>query len=139
MMKTEAFVFTFLVVFFGIVAPVYWIMSKEPTGTTALVLTFTLVLMLAGYIWLLERKLPKRPEDRKDGEIIEGAGELVCRTRDEVLPRGRLDVEPLGEGDPRRGLRGGAPVDLHPPLGNGLGGGLARAAEAARYESGVQS
>lgn len=76
MMRTEALVFTFLLVFFAVVTPVYWVMSKEPTGTTALVLTFTLVLMLSGYIWLLERKLPKRPEDRKDGEIVEGAGEL---------------------------------------------------------------
>ena len=75
-MKTEVAIFGILALFFAIVAPVYGLMSRDPTGTTALVLTFALVMMITGYLFLLQRKLPQRPEDRKDGEIIEGAGEL---------------------------------------------------------------
>ncbi|MGD7705909.1 cytochrome c oxidase subunit 4 [Microlunatus sp. Y2014] len=75
-MRMESFIFAVLVIFFAIVAPVYWFMSGDPTGTTALALTFGVCLMLGGYTFLLARNLPKRPEDRKDGEIVEGAGEL---------------------------------------------------------------
>lgn len=75
-MKTETWIFGGLAIFFAIVAPVYYFMSKDPTGTTALTLAFALVAMLTGYLFLLQRNLPKRPEDRKDGEIVEGAGEL---------------------------------------------------------------
>ena len=50
--------------------------SHEITGTVALILTFFLVLMIAGYLALVARRIDPRPEDRKDGEIAEGAGEL---------------------------------------------------------------
>ncbi len=51
-------------------------MSHEITGTVALILTFFLVLMITGYLALIARRIRARPEDRKDGEIAEGAGEL---------------------------------------------------------------
>ena len=75
-MKVEAWIFGALVIFLVIVTPVYWFMSHEITGTVALILTFFLVLMIAGYLALLARRIPERPEDRKDGDIAEGAGEL---------------------------------------------------------------
>lgn len=75
-MKVEAWIFGGLVIFFGIVTPVYWFMSHEITGTTALTLTFLLVLMIGGYLALISRRIPPRPEDRREGEIVEGAGEL---------------------------------------------------------------
>ena len=75
-MKVEAWIFGGMTIFFGIVTPVYWIMSHDPTGTTALVLTFFLVLMIAGYLGLIARRIDARPEDKKEGEIAEGAGEL---------------------------------------------------------------
>lgn len=75
-MKVEVLIFGFMVVFFVIVSPIYWVMSGDPTGTTALVLTTALFGMITAYLFLLQRKLPQRPEDRKDGEIVEGAGEL---------------------------------------------------------------
>ncbi|HEY9412662.1 MAG TPA: cytochrome c oxidase subunit 4 [Jiangellaceae bacterium] len=74
-MKVESLVFIVLAVFFAIVTPIYWIMSKDPTGTTALVLTFGLGAMIAFYFSLLSRRLGPRPEDREDGEIEELAGE----------------------------------------------------------------
>lgn len=75
-MRIEARIFAILTIFFAVVTPIYWLMSREITGTIALVLTFFLVLMLAGYLGLIARRIDERPEDRKDGEIAEGAGEL---------------------------------------------------------------
>ena len=75
-MKVEAWIFGALAIFCALVAPVYWFMSKDPTGTTALVLTFFLVLMIGGYLALIARRIDPRPEDKAEGEIAEGAGEL---------------------------------------------------------------
>ncbi|MBA3528928.1 MAG: cytochrome c oxidase subunit 4 [Propionibacteriaceae bacterium] len=75
-MKVEAWVFTVLAVFCAIVTPVYWQMSRDPTGTAALILTFFLVLMIGLYLGLISRRMDPRPEDQKLGEIAEGAGEL---------------------------------------------------------------
>lgn len=75
-MKVEAWIFGALGIFVLLVTPVYWVMSRDPTGTAALVLTFFLVLMIFLYLYLTGRRYDARPEDRKDGEIAEGAGEL---------------------------------------------------------------
>ena len=75
-MKVEAWIFGALAIFFVLVTPVYWIMSADPTGTAALILCFFLVFMLFGYLALISRRMDPRPEDRKEGEIAEGAGEL---------------------------------------------------------------
>ena len=75
-MKVEAWIFAILGIFCSIVTPVYWQMSKDPTGTAALILTFFLVLMVGLYLGLLSRRINPRPEDEKEGEIAEGAGEL---------------------------------------------------------------
>ncbi|HEY5821044.1 MAG TPA: cytochrome c oxidase subunit 4 [Propionibacteriaceae bacterium] len=75
-MKSEAWVFGALAVFVLLVTPVYWLMTHEITGTAALILTFFLVLMIAGYLGLVARRIDPRPEDKKTGEIAEGAGEL---------------------------------------------------------------
>ena len=75
-MKAEAWIFGSLTIFVALVTPVYWFMSKDPTGTTALVLTFFLVLMIGGYLALVARRIDPRPEDKAEGEIAEGAGEL---------------------------------------------------------------
>ena len=75
-MKVEAWIFAGLAIFFALVTPVYWFMSEDPTGTAALILTLFLVLMIAAYLGLVARRIPPRPEDKKEGEIAEGAGEL---------------------------------------------------------------
>lgn len=75
-MKVEATIFAILSVFCAVVTPVYWGMSGDPTGTVALILTFFLVLMIGLYLGLISRRIDTRPEDRKLGEIAEGAGEL---------------------------------------------------------------
>jgi hypothetical protein len=75
-MKLEAWIFSIVTVFFLIVTPAYWLITREPTGTTALVLTFSLALMISGYLTLVSRRIDPRPEDRPDSEIVEGAGEV---------------------------------------------------------------
>jgi hypothetical protein len=73
--RLEGIIFTILTVFFIIVTPIYWYMSGDPTGTTALVLTFGLSALVAFYLLYTSRKVYPRPEDRLDGEIEEMAGE----------------------------------------------------------------
>jgi hypothetical protein len=74
--KIEAYIFLALTAFAAVITPVYWILSRDPTGTTAFILTFFLCLMIAGYLGLIARRLDPRPEDKRHGEITEGAGEL---------------------------------------------------------------
>ena len=75
-MKIESYVFLALTGFLAVISPVYWILSRDPAGTAALILTFFLTLMIAGYLGLIARRLDPRPEDKNLGEIAEGAGEL---------------------------------------------------------------
>ncbi len=79
-MRTEAKLFLFLVVFFGIVGPVYAFTTYkldgqvEPIGTTVFTLTIAMTAMIWGYLLLVARKMDVRPEDHADGEIYQGAG-----------------------------------------------------------------
>lgn len=81
-MRTEAKLFLILVLFFGIVAPVYAFMTYradghvEPIGTTVFILSVAMTAMIWAYLTLLARKMDVRPEDHADGEIIDGAGAL---------------------------------------------------------------
>ena len=75
-MKAETWTFALCSVFFIFITPVYWFSSGELVGTTALVMTFLLTTLVAFYLGFHARKMEPRPEDRKDGEIAEGAGEL---------------------------------------------------------------
>ncbi len=82
-MKVEAWVFGSLTIFMIIVTPVYWLITADPvtgvpeiTGTVALIMTTLLVLMIWVYLLLVAGRMEPRPEDRKTGEIAEGAGEL---------------------------------------------------------------
>jgi hypothetical protein len=74
--KVEAWIFGILVIFFVVVTPTYWFLSRDPTGSVALVLTFFLALMISGYLALVARRIDPRPEDRSDGQVLEGAGDL---------------------------------------------------------------
>ncbi len=75
-MKVEAWVFGANAVFLGIVTPIYWIVSEDPTGTSALVMATGLAALVAFYLGFHGRRMDARPEDRKEAEIVEGAGEL---------------------------------------------------------------
>jgi cytochrome c oxidase subunit IV len=74
--KVEALIFGIIGVFCVVAAVVYGTWSQEPIGTTALVLSAGLMLLIGGFFWFVSRRIDARPEDRKDAEIAEGAGEL---------------------------------------------------------------
>ena len=74
-MKVEGLIFVVVTVFFLIVTPIYWFMSEDPTGTTALTLTFGLGALVSFYLLTTSRKVHPRPEDRQDAEVEELAGE----------------------------------------------------------------
>jgi hypothetical protein len=74
--KVEALIFNLITVFCVVVAIVYGVWSREPIGTTALVLSGGLCALIGGFFWFVSRRIDARPEDRKDAEIADGAGEL---------------------------------------------------------------
>ena len=75
-MKAETWLFAGCTIFFVFVAPAYWFITEEPTGTTALVMTLLLTSLITFYLGFHARRMDPRPEDRKDAEIADGAGEL---------------------------------------------------------------
>jgi uncharacterized membrane protein len=74
--KVEGALFAFLALFFAIVTTVYWLLSRDPTGTAMLGLTLGLCFIVAYYLLFTARRMEARPEDRPDAEIAEGAGEV---------------------------------------------------------------
>jgi Cytochrome c oxidase subunit IV len=74
--KVEAIIFNLIAVFCVIAAVVYGLWAQEPIGTTALVLSAALTGLIGGFFYFVSRRIDARPEDRKDAEIAEGAGEL---------------------------------------------------------------
>ncbi|QXG75704.1 cytochrome c oxidase subunit 4 [Modestobacter sp. L9-4] len=75
-MKVEALIFNMITVFCLVAALVYGIWSREPIGTTALALSGGLTALIGGFFWFVSRRIDARPEDSKDAEIADGAGEL---------------------------------------------------------------
>jgi hypothetical protein len=75
-MKVEAWIFGINAIFFALVAPIYWLSAEDPTGTSALVMTAALCLLVTFYLGFTARRMEPRPEDRAEAEIIDGAGEL---------------------------------------------------------------
>jgi hypothetical protein len=75
-MKAEAWLFVVCSVFFVLVAPAYWFITLDPTGTSALVMTALLALLVTFYLGFHASRMDPRPEDRKEAEIADGAGEL---------------------------------------------------------------
>ncbi len=74
-MKIEGIIFAGCAVFFAIVDTVYWYLSKDPTGTTALALSTGMTLMIGFYLLTTAHRIRPRPEDRQDSEVADGAGE----------------------------------------------------------------
>jgi hypothetical protein len=74
--KAEAWIFGITTAFLVVVSPAYWLISGDWTGTSALVMTTLLAGMVTLYLGFHATKMEPRPEDRQDGEIVEGAGEL---------------------------------------------------------------
>ena len=81
-MKVEAWLFGITTVFLVLVTPAYWFITDagdtgaDWTGTSALVMTTLLAAMVTLYLGFHANRMDPRPEDRTDGEIADGAGEL---------------------------------------------------------------
>ena len=75
-MKVEALIFNLIAVFCLAAAVIYGFWSQEPIGTTALLLSGGLTALIGGFFWFVSRRIDLRPEDTKDAEIADGAGEL---------------------------------------------------------------
>ncbi len=75
-MKAETWIFGITAAFLMLVSPVYWFSSQDWTGTSALVMATLLTLMVSLYLGFHAARMEPRPEDRKEGEIADGAGEL---------------------------------------------------------------
>jgi hypothetical protein len=74
--KVESLIFSIIAVFCFVTGTVYGFWAHEPIGTTALVLSGALTGLIGGFFWFVSRRIDARPEDRKDADIVEGAGEL---------------------------------------------------------------
>jgi Cytochrome c oxidase subunit IV len=74
--KVEALIFNGIAVFCFVLAVVYGLWAREPIGTTALVLSGGLTILIGGFFWFVSRRIDPRPEDLKDADIADGAGEL---------------------------------------------------------------
>ena len=81
-MRTEYKIFAGVAAFLFGASIVYGFYTRgtgthvEWVGTTALILSGLLCSMCGGFFWFVARRIDLRPEDREDGEIAEGAGEI---------------------------------------------------------------
>jgi hypothetical protein len=75
-MKVEGLLFAMISAFLLSITLVYWLLSRDPTGTTALGLSGGLAFIVGYYLLFTARRMEARPEDRPDAEIAEGAGEV---------------------------------------------------------------
>ncbi len=84
-MRIEARLFEILTGFFVLAAIAYGVLtavfqtpkgSPEWAGTTALVMTAGLSLIIGTFFRFIARRLDTRPEDYNDADIADGAGEL---------------------------------------------------------------
>jgi hypothetical protein len=61
--------FAMLTVFLWVAGAIYWLLSREPAGTTALVLCGGLTFLVGFYVLFTGRRVDLRPEDDPQGEI----------------------------------------------------------------------
>jgi hypothetical protein len=74
-MKAEGLMFAGIAIFFAVVDVVYWFLSHDPTGTTALALAVGLAFLVGFYLLVIAHRIDPRPEDRPDADISEAAGD----------------------------------------------------------------
>lgn len=70
-MKVEGRLFLLCAIFFAAIAAIYWYVSQDPIGTTALAMSGGLALLVAFYTLYTSKRVYPRPEDRGSAEIDE--------------------------------------------------------------------
>jgi hypothetical protein len=69
--KIEGWIFILGAIFFWLVSAVYWVLSNDEIGTTAMAMTGFLAGLVGVYLLVTAKRVYPRPEDRKDAEIDE--------------------------------------------------------------------
>ncbi len=72
-MKIGGWLFFWGAVFYFVVGAIYFYVTQEPVGSTALVLTGGLALLVAFYALFTQNRLGYQPEDNHAAEISEAA------------------------------------------------------------------
>jgi hypothetical protein len=67
--KIEGFLFAGGAAFYGVIAVVYWFITEEIVGATALALTGGLAFLIGFYVLFTSRRVGTRPEDDPLGNI----------------------------------------------------------------------
>jgi hypothetical protein len=74
--KIQGKLFIWLSVFMLAMAVTYGVWSKEPVGTTALVLSFGLTLMIGFYLAFTANRVDAMAQDNKEADVADEAGEV---------------------------------------------------------------
>ncbi|WP_031081186.1 cytochrome c oxidase subunit 4 [Streptomyces sp. NRRL WC-3549] len=75
-MKIQGKLFIWLSVFLLIIAVTYGVWSREPVGTTTLVLAFGLALMIGFYLAFTANRVDAMAQDNKEADVADEAGEV---------------------------------------------------------------
>ncbi|MFI6932124.1 cytochrome c oxidase subunit 4 [Streptomyces sp. NPDC050287] len=75
-MRTESLLFGGVALFFAGVAALYGWWSGEPAGTAALLVAFLMAAVISFFGAVQYRRKGRRPQDRGDAEVADGAGPL---------------------------------------------------------------
>ncbi|MCX5413097.1 MULTISPECIES: cytochrome c oxidase subunit 4 [unclassified Streptomyces] len=75
-MKIQGKLFIWLSVFMLAMAITYGVWSKEPVGTTALVLSFGLTIMIGFYLAFTANRVDALAQDNKEADVADEAGEV---------------------------------------------------------------
>jgi hypothetical protein len=67
--KIEGFLFAGGAAFYAVVATVYWFITKEVVGSTALALTGGLAFLIGFYVLFTSRRVGVRPEDDPNAAV----------------------------------------------------------------------
>lgn len=85
-MKTEALLFAGVALFFAGVAALYGWWAAEPAGTAVLVIAFLMAALVSFFSATQYRRRGRRPQDREDAEVADGAGPLEFFPPDSPWP-----------------------------------------------------
>lgn len=85
-MRAETSYFTGVSVFFAGNATVYGWFSGDPAGTVALSIACGMSGLIAFFLFTQYRRVGRRPEDRRDGEVRERSGRLDFFPPHSVFP-----------------------------------------------------
>ncbi|WP_316750948.1 aa3-type cytochrome oxidase subunit IV [Streptomyces herbicida] len=85
-MKVEALLFGGVALFFVAVAALYGAWSHDPAGTAALIVAGGMAAVIAFFCAVQYVRKGRRPQDRTDAEVADGAGPLEFFPAESVWP-----------------------------------------------------